>query len=98
MFNIIVLLKVQNEKDIDFIADCLERCSEITLQEEPGCRKFEVYHSEADSRLFILCEEWERKEDWEEHRQKRAFQEIYLPRVLPLVEREPHISRRVAGR
>ncbi len=97
MFNIVVVLTVKNENDIDFIAGCLKKCSEITLREEPGCRKFEVYHSEASSSLFILCEEWERKEDWEEHRQKRAFQEIYLPKVLPLVERVPHISKRIDG-
>lgn len=33
-----------------------------------------------------------RKADWERHRTAKAFSEIYAPKVLPLVDRTPHIS------
>ena len=32
------------------------------------------------------------KADWETHRMAKAVQEIYIPKVLPLVDREPHVS------
>lgn len=95
MFHIIVVLELKNSKDKDFVAQCLKQVSDITLAEEPCCKKLDVFESESQPGTFILCEEWERQEDWIEHREKRAFKEIYLPRVLPLVERTPHISKRV---
>ena len=59
---------------------------------EPGCLRFEAYHSEADARRFLLVERWQEKADWEVHRTARAVTEIYVPKVLPLVDREPHVS------
>ena len=92
MFRILVLLKANNGKDVPFIRDCLRDISRITLAEEPCCKRLDVYHSQSDEQVFILCEEWDARQDWEGHRNERAFREIYAPKVLPLVEREPHIS------
>jgi quinol monooxygenase YgiN len=93
MFVIIVNLKVKDKKDIDFVAKCLADISRITLSEEPCCKRLDVYQSENDESVFILYENWDAKGDWEEHRNKRAFKDIYAPKVLPLVERAPHICK-----
>lgn len=95
MFHIVVLLQLKDKKDKEFVGECLKKVSAVTLAEEPCCRKLDVFESESDPRTFILCEEWDRQEDWLEHREKKAYKEIYLPKVIPLVERIPHISRRL---
>ena len=91
MFHINVWLTVKNASDIDTVRGLLANASRLSRQ-EPGCARFEVYHSEADPARFLLCEHWQQKSDWETHRAAKAFTEIYLPQVLPLVDREPHIS------
>jgi len=95
MFHIIVHLQLKNIKDKEFVADCLKQVSAVTLKEEPSCRKLDVFESESDPLTFFLCEEWDHKKDWIDHREKRAFREIYSSQVLPLVERTPHISIRL---
>lgn len=95
MFVIIVNLKVKDRKNIGFVKKCLAEVSRITLSEEPVCKRMDVYQSESDDSIFILYENWEAKKDWEEHRNKSAHMEIYAPKVLPLVERVPHICRLV---
>lgn len=57
---------------------------------EPGCARFEVYHSKNDERKFILNEHWESQAALDEHRRAYAYTQIYQPKVLPLVDREPH--------
>ena len=62
---------------------------------EPGCLRFEVYHSQTDPRVFLLCERWESAEALDVHRTARAYKEIYQPKVLPHVDRVPHPSQLV---
>ncbi|MBI5579559.1 MAG: antibiotic biosynthesis monooxygenase [Deltaproteobacteria bacterium] len=95
MFVIIVNLKVKDRKDTDYVKKCLADVSRITLSEEPCCKRLDVYQSENDDSTFILYENWDARKDWEEHRNKTAFKEIYAPKVLPLVERAPHICNLV---
>ena len=91
MFYINVWLTVNDTKDVLRVRDLLSQCCAGSRAED-GCVRFEVYHSEADSRKFLLCEHWRSKEDWEIHRTRQTVQKIYLPQVLPLVTREPHVS------
>lgn len=97
MFHILVILNVKRESDIKKVGGLLQEVSVTTLKEEPCCKKLDIYHSEADPSLFILCEEWNLKADWEAHREEKAYKEIYLPKVLPLVQREPHISQLICS-
>ena len=60
--------------------------------DEPGCLRFEVYHSESDPKVFLLCERWQSEQAWKDHHEEKAFREIYQPQVMPRVERVPHIS------
>jgi quinol monooxygenase YgiN len=94
MFYLNVWLTVKDPARIETVGKLL--ASQVPLtRAEPGCIRFEIYHSEADPRRFLLVECWREKTDWETHRTAKAFTEIYAPQVLPLVDREPHISRPV---
>lgn len=91
MFAINVWLTVQDSGNVDKVAGLLAEAAGLS-RTEPGCDRFEVYQSEGDATRFLLCERWATREAWEVHREAKAFQEIYKPQVLPLVDREPHIS------
>jgi len=91
MFHLNVWITVKDPAMIDTVGKLLSRQVPLT-RAEPGCVRFEVYHSQADARRFLLVECWNEKADWEAHRLAKAFTEIYAPQVLPLVDREPHIS------
>ena len=91
MFCINVLLQVKNQADVDEVARLLTEAARLS-REEPGCLRFEAFHSQSDPNVFLLCERWESEAAWQAHREEKAFREIYQPQVLPKVERTPHIS------
>jgi quinol monooxygenase YgiN len=89
-----IILTVQDEANIDAIAELLTQQGTLSRQ-EPGCARFEVYHSKADPKVFMLIEQWESEESLNVHRKAKSYLEVYQPKVLPLVERVPHPSDRV---
>ena len=91
MFHINVWLTVKQPSDVAQVRELLAQACELS-RSEPGCLRFEVFHSQNDQQRFLLCERWESEQAWKDHRNERAFTEIYRPQVLPLVDREPHIS------
>lgn len=95
MFCINVWLTVKDPGDVDEIRELLREAARLS-REEPGCVRFEVYHSQQDRTKLLLCERWESKEAWEKHREAEAFTQIYQPKVLPRVDREPHFSEIVS--
>ncbi len=86
-----VLLKVKNAADVPAVRDLLREQGRLS-RAEPGCLRFEVYQSQNDETRFILGERWESQAALDEHRKATAYTTIYQPRVLPLVDREPHPS------
>jgi quinol monooxygenase YgiN len=94
VFHINVWLTVKDPQDVPWVRDHLARAAKLS-RTEPGCVRFEVFHSEGDTRRFLLCERWESKAAWETHRTAEAFTTIYQPHVLPRVDRDPHISQLV---
>ncbi len=86
-----VLLTVKDRADVETIKGLLVEQRKHSLQ-EPGCARFEVYHSTADETRFILNEHWESQEAVDAHRKGFAYTTIYQPKVLPLVVREGHPS------
>ncbi len=86
-----VLLTVKDPAQIAEVAELLRECGRRSRQ-EPGCLRFDVFHSQADAKLFLLVEQWESEGAWQVHRQAAAVTEIYLPKVIPLVDRVPHVS------
>ena len=96
MHCILVWLTVKEVADVATVRGLLKQAGDLSRQ-EPGCVRFEVYHSEADPLRFLLCEHWQNKAAWEVHRTGKAYTEIYRPQVLPKVTREPHVSQLVSG-
>ena len=90
MINNDVLLTVRNESDVDTVRELMVEQGRLS-REEPGCLRFDVFHSQSDPRVFILIEQWESEQHLEEHREAKACTEIYKPKVLPLVDRVPHL-------
>ncbi|MFT7130745.1 MAG: quinol monooxygenase YgiN [Gammaproteobacteria bacterium] len=86
-----VLLTVNNEADVNVVHELLVEQARHS-HDEPGCHRFEVYHSHADPLFFLLVEQWESQADLDRHKEAQAFIEIYIPKVLPLVRRIPHPS------
>ena len=91
MLHLNVLLRVKDRKDIDTVKNLLIEAAGHS-RSEPGCARFEVYHSTADDTLFILNEHWESQQAIDGHRQGHAYTQIYQPKVIPLVTREGHPS------
>ena len=89
-----ILLTVKNEANIDTVRELLVEQATLS-RAEPGCARFEVYHSREDRSLFILVEQWESQEHLDVHRQAKSCVEVYAPKVLPLVNRVPHPSDRI---
>lgn len=86
-----VLLTVKNPADVETVKGLLVEQGRLSRQ-EPGCARFEVYHSTADPNKFLLVEQWESQAAVDAHRKAQAYTQIYQPKVLPLVEREGHPS------
>jgi len=92
MFYLNVILTVKDRKDVETVKNLLaEACRQS--RSEPGCARFEVYHSTADETKFLLNEHWESQAAIDGHRQGHAYTQIYQPKVLPLVSREGHPSQ-----
>lgn len=89
MFCINVVLKVKDSEDVFEVREFLREAGQLS-RKEPGCVCFEVCQAQDDSQVFILCERWETKASWEQHKQAKAFLTIYQPKVLPKVERTPY--------
>jgi quinol monooxygenase YgiN len=84
-----VLLTVTDETDIPAIREHLKEQGRLSRM-EPGCLRFEVYHSTSDPKVFLLVERWESSAALDVHRTAKAYTEIYKPHVLPKVTRAPH--------
>lgn len=91
MFYLNVILTVKDAANVETVAGLLAEAGRNSRQ-EPGCQRFEVYHSTADPTKFILNEHWESQAAIDEHRKAFAYTQIYQPKVMPLVTREGHPS------
>ena len=87
-----VLVKVKDPADVEKIRENLTEQGRLSRQ-EPGCERFEVYHSNTDPTRFVLNECWASQQALDVHRTGLAYTTIYQPKVLPLVEREGHPSQ-----
>jgi quinol monooxygenase YgiN len=89
-----VMLTVTKPGDVENVKALLAEQARRS-SEEPGCMRFEVYHSQADVQQFLLIERWQTQEDLDRHKQAKAFTQLYIPKVIPLVSRTPHPSELV---
>lgn len=84
-----VILTVKDARDVPEIQSLLSEQGRLS-RVEPGCLRFEVYHSTNDPKVFILNEHWADQAAVDAHRKATAYTTIYQPKVLPRVERVPH--------
>jgi quinol monooxygenase YgiN len=84
-----VLLTAKDVADVPKIRDLLAQAMRKS-RGEPGCLRFDVYHSTADAKRFTLVEHWISQEALDAHRVAEAYTTIYKPHVMPLVDREGH--------
>ncbi len=89
-----VILTVKDPADVAEVKALLKEQCRLSRQ-EPGCMRFEVYHSKENPSVFILNERWESQSALDVHRKAEAYTEIYQPKVLPRVDRTPHPSELV---
>lgn len=94
MIYVNIVLTVNDENDVAEIRGLLAEQGRLS-RAEPGCARFEVYHSQNDNTVFLLSERWESQEALDVHRTAKAYTEIYHPQVLPRVTRVPHVSELV---
>ncbi len=90
-----IWLTVKDPAQTAQIRDLLAEQARLSRQ-EPGCLRFEVYHSNNDPTKFLLMERWQSQEALDKHRTAQAYTTVYQPQVLPLVNREPHPSTLVS--
>jgi quinol monooxygenase YgiN len=91
MIYINVVLTVKDASDIEEVSGLLTQQCQLSRQ-EPGCLRFEVYHSQTDRRVFILNEHWSDQAAIDAHRKAHAYTTVYQPKVIPKVDRVPHPS------
>jgi len=94
MICVLVMLKVKDPAQVANVRGLLAEQGRLSRQ-EPGCLRFEVYHSQNDTTRFVLCEHWDSQAALDVHRTAQAYTMVYQPKVLPLVDREPHPSQLV---
>ncbi|GGU73063.1 hypothetical protein GCM10010211_43650 [Streptomyces albospinus] len=97
MFDLIVIIRVSENTDVAPVADALSRMRPLCLAED-GCVSWEAYQSHQDPGRFVLVEHWASRAHWEAHDAGDAIQEIYIPEIMPRIEREVHPSMRVGGK
>lgn len=86
-----ILLQVKDPADVEKVKSLLSEQGRLS-REEPGCMRFEVYHSANDPTMFILNEWWDSQPHLDDHRKAKAYTTVYQPHVIPLVNRTPHPS------
>ena len=86
-----VLLTAKDADDVPKIRELLAEAMRKS-RAEPGCQRFDVYHSTAEPRRFTLVEHWVDQSAIDQHRLAEAYTTIYKPQVMPLVDREGHPS------
>jgi quinol monooxygenase YgiN len=89
MLCLTVLLTARDSTDVPRIRELLTEAMRKS-RAEPGCLRFDVYHSSAEPRRFTLVEHWASQEALDAHRAGEAYTQVYKPHVMPLVEREGH--------
>ena len=89
MICLTILLTAKDAADVPRIGEHLTAAMRSS-RTEPGCLRFDVYHSTAEPRRFTLVEHWAGQEAIDAHRLAEAYTTIYKPHVMPLVDREGH--------
>ncbi|MGW2405576.1 putative quinol monooxygenase [Streptomyces sp. NPDC001739] len=96
MFDLIVIIRVPKAEEIAHVADALARMRPLCLAED-GCVSWEAFQSDEDAARFVLVERWASRDHWDTHGSGAAIQDIYVPEIMPRIEREVHPSTPVTS-
>lgn len=96
MIDLTVILTAKNPASVPELRSLLAMQTQLSRQ-EPGCVRFETFESQSVPGTFILIERWESQAALDQHRQATGFTTIYAPKVLPLVDRVPHVCSVLPG-
>ena len=96
MIDLTVVLAAKDVNSISHIRTLLAMQVNLSRQ-EPGCERFEAFESQTVPGTFILIERWESQAALDTHRTAHGFTTIYVPQVLPLVDRVDHVCRVLEG-
>jgi quinol monooxygenase YgiN len=72
MICLTILLTAKNEADVPRLRDLLAEAMRSS-RAEPGCLRFDVYHSTAEPRRFTLVEHWADQAAIDAHRLAEAY-------------------------
>ena len=89
MIYLTVMLTVRDPGDVAVVRSTMTDLGRLALS-DAGCVRFEVYHSQAERRVFFLNEIWQDQASLDAHRKTAAFTETYMKTVVPKLERSPH--------
>ncbi len=96
MIDLTVILTAKDSANIPELRTLLATQVQLS-RAEPGCVRFEAFESGSVPGTFILIERWESQAALDEHRKATGFMTIYAPKVIPLVDRVPHVCTVLAG-
>lgn len=94
------LVVVLTAKDLGSLTELRElMAAQVALsREEPGCVRFEAFESQTVPGTIIVVERWASQAVLDQHRQAKAITTVYIPKILPLVERVLHVCSVLPGK
>ena len=96
MIDLTVVLSARDLSCIPRLRELLAMQVNLSRQES-GCMRFEAFESQTVPGTFILIERWESQAALDIHRTAPGFMTIYVPQVLPMVDRVAHVCRALEG-
>ena len=89
-----VLLLAKDAGDVPAIRDHLTRALRLS-RTEPGCLRFDVYHSTAEPRRFVLVEHWASQQALDEPHIRQIG--VFSPMEYPTAAQPVPIALRIAS-
>jgi quinol monooxygenase YgiN len=96
---IVDLTVILTAKDVAHVPELRELlATQVVLsRKEPGCVRFEALESQTVPGTFIVVERWESDAALDAHREAEAITTVYLPHIMPLVDRVLHVCSVLPG-
>jgi len=89
MVQTIARIGVKKDKIEEFI-ELFKEMIEPTLQEE-GSLKYNMYQDEVDSSIFVILEEWENRDNFEDYLLSKHFDRVF-PKMMKVMSKEIELN------
>ena len=94
--DLVVILSAKDIGDLPLLRELVAIQVNLSRQ-EPGCMRFEAFESQTVPGTFLVVERWATQSALDEHRKAKAITTIYMPKILPLVDRVLHVCDSLIG-